>query len=187
MNIMLNKQQNRQQTGFTIVELLIVIVVIAILAAISIVAYNGIQTRGRDAQRLSDVATVQKAMELFNTDQGRYPNPTAGGAATWDETWVRQASCLTAGTYCGFTPTNYNPVVSKIPNDPLDNTSTYNDSDPDYFFAYEGSGQDNYLIRVRLEDPNNSALTNDADGGWRSSTDGGCNDPWYCVKKNFPW
>lgn len=176
-----------QQRGFTIVELLIVIVVIGILAAITIVAYNGIQIRARDGQRVSDVATVQKAMELFYADQGRYPAPTAGGAPTWDETWVRQASCLSAGTYCGFTLTNYTPVVSKLPNDPLDNPSTYSDSDSDYFFAYEGSDPNNYLIRVRLEGSNNSALANDADGGWRTSTDGGCNDPWYCVKKNFPW
>jgi prepilin-type N-terminal cleavage/methylation domain-containing protein len=41
--------QNKQQSGFTIVELLIVIVVIAILAAITVVAYNGIQDRARNS------------------------------------------------------------------------------------------------------------------------------------------
>lgn len=48
-----------KQRGFTIVELLIVIVVIAILAAISIIAYNGIQSRARDAQRSNDIATIK--------------------------------------------------------------------------------------------------------------------------------
>jgi len=51
--------------GFTIVELLIVIVVIAILASISVVAYNGIQTRARDSQRSSDISAIKKALELL--------------------------------------------------------------------------------------------------------------------------
>jgi len=63
--------------GFTIVELLIVIVVIAILAAISIVAYNGIQSRARDAQRTQDMASIMKAMELYYIDNGKYP-PSGG-------------------------------------------------------------------------------------------------------------
>lgn len=63
----------KQKSGFTIVELLIVIVVIAILAAISIVAYNGIQQRARDSERQSDINTMQKQLELFYTDRGYYP------------------------------------------------------------------------------------------------------------------
>lgn len=43
--------KNKQNSGFTIVELLIVIVVIGILAAITIVAYNGVQQRARDMTR----------------------------------------------------------------------------------------------------------------------------------------
>lgn len=63
--------------GFTIVELLIVIVVIAILAAISIVAFNGIQERARDSQRKSDVATIVKALGLYQVDNG--PMHTGSG------------------------------------------------------------------------------------------------------------
>ena len=63
----------KQKSGFTIVELLIVIVVIAILAAISIVSYNGIQQRARDSERQSDINTMQKQLELFYTDRGYYP------------------------------------------------------------------------------------------------------------------
>lgn len=59
--------------GFTIVELLIVIVVIAILAAISVVAYSGISASARDAQRSSDIAALTKALELYYIDNGQYP------------------------------------------------------------------------------------------------------------------
>ncbi len=50
----------KKPVGFTIVELLIVIVVIAILAAISVVAYTGIQNRANDAAVKSDLANAAK-------------------------------------------------------------------------------------------------------------------------------
>ena len=53
-----------KQTGFTIVELLIVIVVIAILAAMSIVAYNGIQERARESHIASDLRTLEEAIVI---------------------------------------------------------------------------------------------------------------------------
>lgn len=57
-------------SGFTIVELLIVIVVIAILASISVVAYTGIQARGRDSVRKQDIASLVKATQLYAVDKG---------------------------------------------------------------------------------------------------------------------
>ena len=48
-----------RQRGFTIVELLIVIVVIGILAAITVVAFNGVQRKARDTDRKSDVASLK--------------------------------------------------------------------------------------------------------------------------------
>ena len=55
----------RRDDGFTIVELLIVIVVIAILAAISVVAYNGIQTRTQETVVKSDLVMFHKQVSLF--------------------------------------------------------------------------------------------------------------------------
>lgn len=59
--------------GFTIVELLIVIVVIAILAAISIVAYNGIQQRASNTAIISAVNQTIKAVQLYYAQEGSYP------------------------------------------------------------------------------------------------------------------
>ncbi len=64
--------------GFTIVELLIVIVIIAILASITIVAYNGVQQRARNSQILSGVEAYKKALMEYATDNGSYPSASGG-------------------------------------------------------------------------------------------------------------
>lgn len=66
-------RQHKQQTGFTIVELLIVIVVIGILAAITVVAFNGVQERARYAQVSSMVNQAGKKVKIHHTEQGSYP------------------------------------------------------------------------------------------------------------------
>lgn len=62
-----------KQTGFTIVELLIVIVVIGILAAITIVAYNGIQGRAQSAAVSSALEQTSKKLALYAVDNNNYP------------------------------------------------------------------------------------------------------------------
>jgi len=61
------------QRGFTIVELLIVIVVIAILAAISIVAYNGVQNRANDTAVKNDLRQFHSLIEQYKILNGNYP------------------------------------------------------------------------------------------------------------------
>ena len=65
--------KNTKQQGFTIVELLIVIVVIAILAAISIVAYTGVQNRAKTSSAQSLASSISKKAEAWNTVQSNYP------------------------------------------------------------------------------------------------------------------
>lgn len=83
-----------KRTGFTIVELLIVVVVIAILAAISIVAYNGIQERAILSTLKSDIANAAKQMELANAETGSYPTslPSAVKASSGNTLSLSQSA-----------------------------------------------------------------------------------------------
>lgn len=65
---------NMKTKGFTIVELLIVIVVIAILASISIATYRGVQNRARNTAALTLAQSVDKAAQLSFVDTGTYPS-----------------------------------------------------------------------------------------------------------------
>lgn len=68
----------RPQQGFTIVELLIVIVVIAVLAAISIVAYNGIQTRAKASAASTALTQAAKKLAIYEVDNSNsYPTNLA--------------------------------------------------------------------------------------------------------------
>jgi len=60
--------------GFTIVELLIVIVVIAILASISVAAYNGVQQRANNDKTQQALASWVKALNMYKVDNGKWPS-----------------------------------------------------------------------------------------------------------------
>jgi prepilin-type N-terminal cleavage/methylation domain-containing protein len=63
----------RKDQGFTIVELLIVIVVIGILAALVLNSFRGVQERARDTKRRTDVNAQASQLEVYYTDNGGYP------------------------------------------------------------------------------------------------------------------
>lgn len=109
----------RSISGFTIVELLIVIVIIAILAAISIVSYVGVQASAQDAKRLQDASSIQKALELYKIEHGRYP--------------AAQASPGINGWEVSLDPnflTSLGSVASALPTDPK------NSRDPAHYYSY---------------------------------------------------
>ena len=70
----MNLRTYKQQKGFTIIELLIVIVVIGILAALVLNAFGNIQERARDTERKSDINSIHTQLELYYADNGDYPN-----------------------------------------------------------------------------------------------------------------
>lgn len=92
----------KEERGFTIVELLIVIVVIGILAAIVIVAYTGVTNNARNANYKANAASIQKVAEAINADNGSYPLTvaafTTGSATTKLPNGITTALLTTAPT-----------------------------------------------------------------------------------------
>lgn len=84
---------NKRANGFTIVELLVVIVVLAILAAITLVSYNGIQDKAKSTTIRSNLSNVAKQLTIYNIDNGKYPTLAAEfKAATDASSWNRTGS-----------------------------------------------------------------------------------------------
>ena len=77
-----NIKTTKKDKGFTIVELLIVIVVIGILAAITMVAYGNITTRANTNAAKANAANVAKVAEAYNADENNTSYPSTLGALT---------------------------------------------------------------------------------------------------------
>lgn len=99
------------ERGFTIVELLIVVVVIAILAAITIVSYNGITGRANESAVKAQAATYQKKAELYQAEVGRYPVSAAELSADTSKSWY-----VPTETYVTF-PATLAANTTNLPND----------------------------------------------------------------------
>jgi prepilin-type N-terminal cleavage/methylation domain-containing protein len=78
------KVKKQTSGGFTIVELLIVIVVIGILAAITIVAYSGMQQRAKNTSRIAAARQTLGAVNAYIAANGKYPLATGTGRCLSD-------------------------------------------------------------------------------------------------------
>lgn len=93
-----NKLNSDGNGGFTIVELLVVIVVIGILAAITIVSYTGITARANLSKAQGNANSVQSVIESMNADNGTYPKTATSLMAGSQTTKVPSGVTLLTGT-----------------------------------------------------------------------------------------
>lgn len=123
------KTKNTSQAGFTMIELLVVMVIIGILAAIGFGSFQSSQLKGRDANRKSDLNQIGKALETYYNDKGSYPIGAAG-----------LINGCSGGSSCDwgdpFVDENGTTYMIEIPADPRDNMSYYYVSDGTYYQIY---------------------------------------------------
>jgi len=128
-----------KKSGFTLIETLVVISIIAILAGITLTGIGGFTSRARDTRRIADLRSIQNYLEFYQSKCGLYP-----GTAT-----------CAAGT-----PTSWSDLVAtlapygKVPNDPV-STRTY-------FYGIYAADSSKYILGAKLEN-DNKILTDPAD------------------------
>ena len=135
---------HKQQKGFTLVELLVVIGVIGLLSTLAIIALGSARTKARDAKRISDVKDVRNALELYFADYGNYPVMADGvvfGSAS--------ASCLDNSTQ-GWAPTCEDPYLATVQADP-----------GKYRYIYRSADGESYTIQITLESQLGNLLPGD--------------------------
>jgi len=118
----------RARGGFTIIELLVVIVVIGILATITIVAFNGVQQRAKYARALVSLEQWDKIVKLYYSEYGTVPMTgggdvcLGGGYAASDD--FPENSCMYNGTsLADSSPTitsSFRVISSQLPADTAD-------------------------------------------------------------------
>ena len=109
----MNWQSNEK--GFTIVELIVVIVIIGILASVTIVAYSGIQAKTKDSRRQNDMQNIINELEIYKTQNLIYPNPSSNGPGGWESSSIDPTQFLKSLKNSG--------IMSTIPVDPVNSSS----------------------------------------------------------------
>lgn len=169
------------RNGFTLIELLVVMAVISLLTAIVTISVNASRAKSRDARRIADFAQIELALAMFRAQVGKYPR--SPGHATWSGHWAYFSLCLETGENCGYTVTNYSPVIQRVPQDPRRTTSDRFANDYTYYPGYPTGCSDgqSYRLAAQLE-TDHRALSTDLDGSYYNNN-GDCNDDerWYCV------
>ncbi len=134
--------------GFTLIEILIVVAIIAILASVVLVGLGPAQQAGRDARRLSDLHQVQNGLELYYNKCGFYPGTAAAGACTATNNAATNGyadmSAAVTGSGLG---------INTLPLDPTNSAPRV------YMFRTNGTTASQYVLAAVLESANNTVFT----------------------------
>ncbi len=127
-------EKKKRNKGFTLVELMVVMVIIGILAGLTLTAFVGSRKTARDGKRKADLEQIRSALEMYRADKGQYPPLDGGGWCTQisNPTYPQVKNALEAG------------YIASVPQDPL-----YAGTYQDYFYRRINNSQ--YALYAELE------------------------------------
>ena len=140
--------------GFTLIEMLIVVAIIAILASVFLVGLRGFRAGAYDSRRISDLQKMQSYLEIYYTKNRAYPN-----VSTWSDL---QTTLINAGV-----------GVTAIPNDPISGNK--------YDYGIDNSDFQSYVLGARFSTSDHSSLKEQTEvDGTVFGVD--CGDPVFCIR-----
>jgi len=129
--------------GFTLIELLVVIAIIGLLVGMVVISVRDVKAKARDAERVSDMNSINTVLGLYHNDYNLYPSvaqgiPPEGIYITGNDAF---SLALEATTY-----------INNVPTDPLERDSTNCGALTGYHYHYQSidDGRD-YVLRYCLE------------------------------------
>ena len=135
--------------GFTLIELMVVISIIALLSAIGFSVYGSVREAGRDAKRKGDIHAIQQALEQYYSNSKEYGTnnkyPCFGTAAVPNCGWANVS---------GISDRLVPDFIQQVPVDPSNGTSC-----PGYLYLTDAT-QSVYTLFTKLENTNDSVATN---------------------------
>ncbi len=137
-----------EKKGFTLIELMVVIVILGILVSIGTFAFQSSQQKSRDSRRKADLDQVTRALEMYENDNGGYP---VGGTTGVDSGKIigcgdtPKIACSWGSIFSNTTKATY---MIKLPKDPKSDVTGY---------YYESVGK-GYRLYARLENSNDTSI-----------------------------
>ncbi|WP_395346078.1 type II secretion system major pseudopilin GspG [Variovorax sp. UC122_21] len=106
-------RQTRLEAAFTLIELMVVLVIIGVLAALIVPSLMDRPDQARATAARQDVAAVMQGLKLYRLDNGAYPSAAQGLRA------------LIEKPSAGKVPANWRPYLERLPADPWGNAYQY--------------------------------------------------------------
>jgi general secretion pathway protein G len=141
-----------KKSGFTIIEMLVVIAVIAMLISVVLTFWSDSKKKVRDSRREEDIKEIQNALNLYASNNHIYP--------------VCSQIVINGSTDCLSQPLIAGEFMSGVPTDPLGGSSGTCGAEGNYVYCYTSDDGFSYILEYALETDNVSGKS----AGWQSAS-----------------